>query len=177
MRFALFIIAGLAGLATASSKAANVFKKAERAVPVIERNDGHGFQNPRLQKRASRYLTNATEKFLVNGTGVPEVRFDIGESYAGLLPISGSSNETRELFFWFFSFVESGCKRRDCSLVQWWSGMQLSHWPLGRERVRWLPCRYAFSAKVLQAIPLAGWDCISNSEPVLLDKPHEHGLG
>lgn len=28
--------------------------------------------------------------------------FDIGESYAGLLPISSASNETRELYFWFF---------------------------------------------------------------------------
>ena len=27
-------------------------------------------------------------------------QFDIGESYAGLLPISSKSNETRELFFW-----------------------------------------------------------------------------
>lgn len=43
---------------------------------------------------------------MVNGTGVPEVGFDIGESYAGRLPIStpkftnGSSDN--ELFFWFF---------------------------------------------------------------------------
>lgn len=28
--------------------------------------------------------------------------FDIGESYAGLLPISDKANETREYFFWFF---------------------------------------------------------------------------
>ena len=28
--------------------------------------------------------------------------FDIGESYAGLMPISKKKNETRELYFWFF---------------------------------------------------------------------------
>ena len=28
--------------------------------------------------------------------------FDIGESYAGLLPISSDKNETRELYFWYF---------------------------------------------------------------------------
>lgn len=28
--------------------------------------------------------------------------FDIGESYAGLLPISSHKNETRELYFWYF---------------------------------------------------------------------------
>lgn len=43
---------------------------------------------------------------MVNGTGVPEVDFDLGESYAGRLPIAapnstGSSSEN-ELFFWFF---------------------------------------------------------------------------
>lgn len=41
-------------------------------------------------------------EFAVNGTGIPDVNFDIGESYAGLLPISTAANETRELYFWFF---------------------------------------------------------------------------
>ncbi|KAM0323834.1 hypothetical protein ACHAQA_008412 [Verticillium albo-atrum] len=60
-------------------------------------------QQPRLQKRGeSRFLNNQTEKFVVNGTGIPEVNFDIGESYAGLLPISQSPDEERELYFWFF---------------------------------------------------------------------------
>ena len=40
--------------------------------------------------------------FAVDSTGLPDVDFDIGESYAGLLPISSTANETRELFFWFF---------------------------------------------------------------------------
>ncbi|KAF2022386.1 carboxypeptidase cpdS precursor [Aaosphaeria arxii CBS 175.79] len=45
-----------------------------------------------------------TKKFAVNGTAgaIPNVDFDIGESYAGLLPISDSANETSELYFWFF---------------------------------------------------------------------------
>ena len=46
-------------------------------------------------------LTSIGE-FVVNSTGIPDVPFDIGESYAGLLPISSDPNETRELFFWFF---------------------------------------------------------------------------
>ncbi len=40
--------------------------------------------------------------FSVNSTGIPEVNFDIGESYAGLLPISSALNETSKLYFWFF---------------------------------------------------------------------------
>ncbi|CAL8577504.1 hypothetical protein XPA_003329 [Xanthoria parietina] len=54
------------------------------------------------QKRQSSYLNPVSQKFAVNGSAIPDVDFDIGESYAGLLPISSASNETRELYFWFF---------------------------------------------------------------------------
>ncbi|TDL17652.1 alpha/beta-hydrolase [Rickenella mellea] len=40
--------------------------------------------------------------FYVDGKGIPEVDFDIGPSWSGLIPISGNANETRKLFFWFF---------------------------------------------------------------------------
>lgn len=40
---------------------------------------------------------NATSKYLVNGTAIPDVNFDIGDSYAGLMPISGAANETKQL--------------------------------------------------------------------------------
>lgn len=40
--------------------------------------------------------------FWVNGTAIPDVDFDVGESYAGLLPISDKKNESRKLWFWFF---------------------------------------------------------------------------
>jgi carboxypeptidase D len=41
--------------------------------------------------------------FVVNGTSLPLVDFDVGESYAGLLPI-GNMNDTSssQLYFWFF---------------------------------------------------------------------------
>ncbi|GAB7350706.1 hypothetical protein MBLNU459_g1263t1 [Dothideomycetes sp. NU459] len=87
----------------ANNNAINAFKRSEKKAPIIERLvEGQAFQHPRLQKRASPYLNNVTEKFVVNGSAIPDVNFDVGESYAGLLPISGSANETRELFFWFF---------------------------------------------------------------------------
>ena len=38
----------------------------------------------------------------MDGTKIPEVDFDIGESYAGLLPISSNPNDTRQLYFWYF---------------------------------------------------------------------------
>jgi carboxypeptidase D len=55
-----------------------------------------------LEKRQSRFSSNKTQQFEVNSTGIPDVDFDIGESYAGLLPISQAANESRQLFFWFF---------------------------------------------------------------------------
>ncbi len=38
----------------------------------------------------------------MNGTAIPDVDFDVGQSYAGLLPISQKSNETSQLYFWYF---------------------------------------------------------------------------
>ncbi|TFK35086.1 alpha/beta-hydrolase [Crucibulum laeve] len=48
------------------------------------------FSNPRASE------------FFVDGKSIPEVDFDVGPSWSGLLPISGNKNETRKLFFWFF---------------------------------------------------------------------------
>ncbi|GKT43464.1 putative serine carboxypeptidase [Colletotrichum spaethianum] len=94
----------LSGLLCASSALA--FKKPTKPTlprSVIERRVANQpFSHPEIQKRASRFLTDKTEAFAVNGSGIPDVPFDIGESYAGLLPISDSPDETRKLFFWFF---------------------------------------------------------------------------
>ncbi|KAK5108688.1 hypothetical protein LTR62_008093 [Meristemomyces frigidus] len=84
------------------------------------RKDTGYVEDPRLAARKSLYerqtapgyggpptnttiipQTNATAKFAVNGTNIPDVDFDIGESYAGLLPISSQANAS-ELYFWFF---------------------------------------------------------------------------
>ncbi|KAK0635746.1 Alpha/Beta hydrolase protein [Bombardia bombarda] len=48
------------------------------------------------------FLNANTTKFAVNGTGIPDVDFDVGESYAGSLPISSDPDEDSNLFFWFF---------------------------------------------------------------------------
>ncbi|KAF2155845.1 serine carboxypeptidase [Myriangium duriaei CBS 260.36] len=101
MKFSLFAVSALLGV-TAAYSGEEAIRKAQRPRPVIEKSSPAGFQDARLQKRAEPYLNDKTKKFSVNGTGLPDVPFDIGESYAGLLPISSKANETRELFFWFF---------------------------------------------------------------------------
>lgn len=45
--------------------------------------------------------TDKTSKFAVDGSAIPDVDFDVGESYAGLLPISSAPNAS-ELYFWFY---------------------------------------------------------------------------
>ncbi|ORY17333.1 Alpha/Beta hydrolase protein [Clohesyomyces aquaticus] len=106
MRFGLTFLSTLlcagAVLGASSPHKRGVFHKVR---PQVERRVANEpFKNPELQKRASRWLTDKTQ-----GIGIPEVPFDIGESYAGLLPISDDPNETRKLFFWFFPSTNSGC--------------------------------------------------------------------
>ncbi|KAI0771695.1 alpha/beta-hydrolase [Trametes elegans] len=48
------------------------------------------FSNPRASE------------FYVDGKSIPDVNWDVGPSWSGLLPISSDPNETRKLFFWFF---------------------------------------------------------------------------
>jgi carboxypeptidase D len=71
------------------------------------------------------FFFSLRSEFYVDGTSIPEVNFDAGPSWSGLIPISGATNETRkvrlfklgndtgglelnlillifQLFFWFF---------------------------------------------------------------------------
>lgn len=45
----------------------------------------------------------AYAEFVVDGAGIPDVDFDVGESYAGTLPVGTVGNSTDgQMFFWFF---------------------------------------------------------------------------
>jgi carboxypeptidase D len=66
------------------------------------------------------FLSHVLLEFYVDGATLPEIGFDVGPSWAGLMPISNATNETRkvlssktfyrrrrrlthqQLFFWFF---------------------------------------------------------------------------
>ncbi|KAF6835125.1 carboxypeptidase [Colletotrichum musicola] len=49
-----------------------------------------------------KFLTDKTKRFAVNGTGIPNIDFDVGESYAGLLPVQSNNDTSEKLYFWFF---------------------------------------------------------------------------
>ncbi|KAK4506376.1 hypothetical protein PRZ48_000106 [Zasmidium cellare] len=51
------------------------------------------------------FLARKSKHFAVDGKSVPDIDFDLGESYAGSLPISSDPHETRKLFFWFFPSI------------------------------------------------------------------------
>lgn len=42
-------------------------------------------------------VANWGVEFYVDGTTIPEANWDVGPSWAGLLPISGDKNETRKV--------------------------------------------------------------------------------
>ncbi|KAF8164723.1 alpha/beta-hydrolase [Crassisporium funariophilum] len=58
-------------------------------------------------------------QFYVDGKSIPEVDFDVGPSWSGLLPISGDKKETRKLFFWFFP---PGPQGSEDDLIFWTNG-------------------------------------------------------
>lgn len=104
MRFSLISLLALGTLSQAAFNqgAINAFNRPhprgyeQRRTPVAP-------EHPVLNKRSKhKFLNKKSEKFVVNGSAIPEVDFDVGESYAGLLPISQNPKEERELFFWFF---------------------------------------------------------------------------
>jgi carboxypeptidase D len=110
-RLALFVtIASAAGaLAGFVSRTSPQYVAAKRAEAIKRLTPSIRSTLEENQKRAaSSGVQNITfsnpvaSQFYVDGANFPEVDFDFGPSWAGLLPISGNANETRELFFWFF---------------------------------------------------------------------------
>jgi carboxypeptidase D len=55
----------------------------------------------------------------VDGSAIPDVPFDLGESYAGLLPISSDEDETRKLYFWFFPSTNPNATNE---ITMWFNG-------------------------------------------------------
>ena len=79
--------------------------QAERHAMLKNRSGGKAIDR-HIQKRQSQpsfevpnaYLNDKTQSYWVNGSALPEVDFNIGESYAGTLPIDDTG---KGLFFWF----------------------------------------------------------------------------
>ncbi|RAL58572.1 hypothetical protein DID88_003348 [Monilinia fructigena] len=99
----LAIAGGIADATAHSGRSLRHVGKQDKHIPK-PREPTFGTEQQQYEKRETnfQYLTNSTAKFSVNGSAIPDVDFDVGESYAGLLPISREANETRQLYFWFY---------------------------------------------------------------------------
>lgn len=75
---------------------------------------------PRKAKASSPFLTEKTKKYIVNGSAIPGVECDAGESYAGLMPISNKANAA-ELYFWCFP---SSNPKAEKEITIWLNGGQ-----------------------------------------------------
>ncbi|KIK82033.1 hypothetical protein PAXRUDRAFT_832445 [Paxillus rubicundulus Ve08.2h10] len=98
-------------LAAASTGARMPMRKDEirerqlEAVKKWQRGSGPAVMHESMKRSGVHNITFSNPKaseFWVDGSALPLVDFDVGPSWAGLLPISNSPNETRQLFFWFF---------------------------------------------------------------------------
>ncbi|EPS35487.1 hypothetical protein H072_11104 [Dactylellina haptotyla CBS 200.50] len=124
-----FLTGALFATATLASSAWN--KSPQNIRKLYDQLRGETFTKPveRISESTSRitpkkfqYLNRHTKQFWVNGSAgaIPDVNFDISESYAGLLPISEDKNESRKLYFWFFP-TTGGPETKD-DLVIWLNG-------------------------------------------------------
>ncbi|KAK6330462.1 hypothetical protein TWF696_003353 [Orbilia brochopaga] len=79
-------------------------------------------RKPATNNKQFKYLNRSTKQFFVNGTvgSIPDVHFDLPESYAGLLPISTDKDETRKLYFWFWP--STGGPETQDDIVIWLNG-------------------------------------------------------
>ena len=113
----------------------------------------------------------------MNGTGLPDVDFDVGESYSGLLPISNKTHAP-ELFFWFFPSTNPKAKNE---IVIWLNGgpgcSSLEGFLQGKNDT-------LHSSRLLLTITfrertgvVAVWNVQANPQSVVVDQFDQHGLG
>ncbi|KAL7285862.1 hypothetical protein ACG7TL_000973 [Trametes sanguinea] len=62
--------------------------------------EGHSTRSTSKIESLITFKNPRAREFFVDGTSIPDVNFDAGPSWSGLMPISGHPNETRKLFFW-----------------------------------------------------------------------------
>lgn len=124
MQWSRILSAIVLSTATVSAKRslAHVGPVAERLAvhrePPPTTNNDLSARFPIRTSSAYQFLTNKTQKFLVDGTAIPDVDFDVGESYAGALPIHPNSTQD-DLFFWFFPSTNADAKQE---ILIWLNG-------------------------------------------------------
>ncbi|KAJ3489803.1 hypothetical protein NLG97_g5920 [Lecanicillium saksenae] len=114
--FSVAILAGAALGYTSQPGLANLQNPS-----LIANTRRYATNHVRENNEPHRFLTNKTRKYAVDGKTLPEVDFDAGESYAGLMPISTNSSDEGDLFFWFYPTInKEHAKKKE--IVIWLNG-------------------------------------------------------
>jgi len=108
MRFST-ITAALAGLGAVVARDPGHLRGVSTKLAERMEERQNSLRNAQPRKRSadasdasyeSPYLNKFSQKYVVDGKKIPDVDFDIGESYAGLMPIGNTTED--EFYFWFF---------------------------------------------------------------------------
>ncbi|KAK2605428.1 hypothetical protein N8I77_008265 [Diaporthe amygdali] len=103
MRLGPVIAAGLFAPTALAATSFETFNPLLRYRPHSQKRSTEVPPVVRRQTSTSPFLNANTTKFAVDGNGIPDVDFDVGESYAGTLPVGNVGNSTDgQMFFWFF---------------------------------------------------------------------------
>ncbi|KAK7972496.1 hypothetical protein PG988_006630 [Apiospora saccharicola] len=99
--------------------------------PVLHRSPeivmGH-HAAARQNSMPSRFANTNTTAYAINGTGLPDVEFDIGESYAGLMSITEDMNAAEKFFFWFLPSTNKATEKEIVIFLN--SGQYGTHKPV-----------------------------------------------
>ena len=99
--FILLAGSALAATASAARSPLHVGKDLPQVkAPLVERQTPPGYGGSSYNSTIIPQNANTT-KYSINGSAIPDVDFNVGESYAGLMPISSQANSSK-LYFWFF---------------------------------------------------------------------------
>ncbi|KIM42681.1 hypothetical protein M413DRAFT_444355 [Hebeloma cylindrosporum] len=100
------LISVLVSVAALYSELAAGRQMRKRDIQARQREAAKRWQATGPMRRAApkniTFSNPRASEFFVDGKSIPDVDFDVGPSWSGLLPISGNKNESRKLFFWFF---------------------------------------------------------------------------
>ncbi|KAF8477756.1 Alpha/Beta hydrolase protein [Russula ochroleuca] len=120
-RSLLLLLLGFSAVATAFSPSWRQRSIAKNLRQLPERRsevrDTRGFNA--IRRDSNRFANPKAAQFHVDGANIPLVDFDVGDSWAGLLPISSDPHETRKLYFWYFPPTVNGSEN---DFILWANG-------------------------------------------------------
>lgn len=111
-----YVLAVQANLASRHAELKNILKP-DTSAKIARRQEQEilGVQQQPDRPVPNAYLNKKTRPYWIAGHKLPEVNFNIGESYGGLLPVDDMG---RELYFWFVPSINPAAKNEIVRMSQ-----------------------------------------------------------